>query len=135
MNRRHKACRAPRLQPAMRHPPPLSASADLPVTVLVLALGHPRYRRASSSESSASSPGSPPGPLPLPSPEPFRGSPPASSETLLPTPPRDLWPLEFSSRAPLLRNLNSLRPRASPRPLVNLHGRTSIGNSRQVPSR
>jgi len=121
MNRRHKACRAPRLQPAMRHPPSPSSSASCRPAGNG-ARPRPRppplsprlFLRVLRNLLASLSPRCPPLYSLYP---PARYTPPAtralsrisSSETLLPTPPRDLWPLEFSSRAPLLRNLNSLR--------------------------
>lgn len=101
MNRRHKACRAPRLQPASL-PPTLPPPTALPPATLwppclltptvLLALDHPCYRCAS--ELAPRSPGPPQPSCYLPAKPSFQR----------PTPPsRDLWPLEFSSRALLLR--------------------------------
>lgn len=110
MNRRHKACRAPRLQPATPPPPPPPPlpmplpSASTPLTSsppFPTRLRHPTTRYPTTRPTvhppviAASNLTQP---LP-PSDEPY-------FQRLTP-PPRDLWPLEFSSRAPL-RNFPSL---------------------------
>lgn len=107
MNRRHKACRAPRLQPATPPPPPpLPMPLPPPLTSppFPTRLRHPA---PSPDHPSNSPPIHPPviaapnlsGPL-LPSDEPYFQR---------PTPPLcDLWPLEFSSRASPSRNFAPL---------------------------